>query len=166
MAKPLNISGDQVQPEDVKVCPECGAVTVPARACQEIFDEFLALEFSDPNFGVVHFLTVACFMIQHRRYSDEGLHWIAGKLRDHLEKGISVENIRRQANRDASRDNRRWKAGRASNERQLPVIDWRMRICDVNFPSGDATIYCEEITHWARLTLEDMQCWLTEDCES
>ncbi|QYR19267.1 hypothetical protein KZ483_15075 [Paenibacillus sp. sptzw28] len=32
----------------------------------------LALEFSDPGYGRVHFLTVACFIIQHNRYMTKG----------------------------------------------------------------------------------------------
>lgn len=157
-----NLSGSQVEDEGGNPCAECGAAVAPGRTCQEIFDEFLALEFSDPNFGAVHFLTVACFLIQHRRYSDEGLHWIAGKLRDYLDSGISAEEIRRLANREASQETRHWKIGRASHERQLPTIDWRMRICDVKFAPGEASGYCQEISQWARLTLEDMQAWLMQ----
>ena len=58
-------------------CAECGAIIDQEESCQEIFDRFLVLEFSDPEYGAVHFLTVACFMIQHRRYSDAALGWIA-----------------------------------------------------------------------------------------
>lgn len=37
----------------------------------EIFNACLAREYSDPGYGQVHLLTVACYMIQHGRYSDE-----------------------------------------------------------------------------------------------
>jgi hypothetical protein len=69
-------------------CSECGAVLQDESSCQEIFDSFLALEFEDPAYGEVHFLTVACFMIQHQRYSDEALAWIAQSLRAYLEEGV------------------------------------------------------------------------------
>ena len=53
-------------------CTECGAA-LDETTCQSIFDSFLVLEFSEAAYGAVHMLTVACFMIQYRRYSDEGL---------------------------------------------------------------------------------------------
>jgi hypothetical protein len=43
-------------------CPECSATD---SLCKTRFDEFLALEFSDAGYGVVHHLTVAAFMVQH-----------------------------------------------------------------------------------------------------
>ncbi len=55
------------------ICPVCGAVLPEGSTCQSIFDEFLNLEYTDPAYGQVHYLTVTCFMIQHERYSDEAL---------------------------------------------------------------------------------------------
>ena len=54
-----------------KICPLCGAKWKNSLTCQEMFDEFLALEFSDAAYGKVHLLTVTCFMTQHQRYSDQ-----------------------------------------------------------------------------------------------
>jgi hypothetical protein len=56
-------------------CAECGAVLPEGETCQTIFESFMALEFSDLAYGEVHFLTVACYMIQHGRYGDEVLAW-------------------------------------------------------------------------------------------
>lgn len=61
---------------NANTCPECGATWLEDSTCQSVFDEFLVLEYSDPAYGEVHFLTVVCFMIQHGRYSDEALVWI------------------------------------------------------------------------------------------
>jgi hypothetical protein len=54
-------------------CPDCGATWDADRTCQSVFDEFLVLEFADAGYGAMHMLTVACYMIQHGRYSDAGL---------------------------------------------------------------------------------------------
>jgi hypothetical protein len=45
-------------------CPECGSRLNDGITCQSILESFLALEFSDPAYGAVHFLTASCFMIQ------------------------------------------------------------------------------------------------------
>lgn len=40
-------------------CPQCGALCLPR------FNEFLALEFSDPGYGAAHNLTVTASIVQH-----------------------------------------------------------------------------------------------------
>ncbi len=137
-------------------CLECGAILSEETSCQEIFDQFLVLEFSDPAYGAVHFLTVACFMIQHGRYSDEGLAWIAEKLRDYLEKGVSAEQIRRQAAWDAGPSRRSWKVMRPASAPPLPKIAWSMTIADVARQYRDAESYCKLIRQWAKATVGEM----------
>jgi hypothetical protein len=62
-----------------ETCPNCGAHYKNNLNCQSVFNEFLALEFTDPDYGVVHMLTVVCYMIQHGQYTDEALVWIDKK---------------------------------------------------------------------------------------
>ena len=58
------------------VCPECGAKSTPEISCQTIFDECLIKEFTEPDFGAVHHLTVAAYMLQHSsKLSREG--WLS-----------------------------------------------------------------------------------------
>ena len=143
-------------------CPECGARQRDGKNCQTIFDEFLAWEFSDPAFGAVHMLTVACFMIQHRRYSNDGLAWIAQKLRETLEQGVSPAEIRRQVTREVGQAQRGWKVTRQPGEPPLPRIAWSMTIADVDAgcraASGapDPARYRDLIHQWARVTLSEM----------
>jgi hypothetical protein len=143
-------------------CPECGAVLRDEGGCQSIFDSLLVLEFTDPGYGEVHFLTVACFMVQHGRYSDAGLSWIQGKLRDVLERGVTAGQIRRQANREADQRTRTWKVTRQPGERPLPKIAWSMTIADVASDHHTLTEippaarYRELVTEWARVTLAEM----------
>ena len=140
-------------------CPECGAA-LDETTCQSIFDSFLALEFSDPAYGAVHMLTVACFMIQHMRYSDEGLVWIEKKLRDVLVNEVPVDEIRREAGRETGQGKRTWKVTRQPGERALPKIAWSMTIADVSANTRDATTYCQMVTRWAMVTLAEMRPWI------
>jgi hypothetical protein len=141
----------------MQICQECGASLHDASDCQTIFDSLLVLEFSNPAFGEVHMLTVACFMIQHGRYSDEGLIWIEKQLRAYLEAGISPLHIRRQAAREVSQTVRNWKISRQPGARELPKINWSMHIADVSAKYQDAATYCELVRQWARITLAEMK---------
>jgi hypothetical protein len=139
------------------LCPECGAVFNEDGNCQAIFDSMLVLEFSDPGYGAVHFLTVACFMIQHGRYSDEGFTWIEQKLRANLEEGITADEIRRQAGKDADQSKRNWKVTRQPGARPLPKIAWSITIADAVAHKQDSQIYCEWVKKWAGATLLEMR---------
>jgi hypothetical protein len=144
-------------------CPECGAHYTNESTCQAVFDTFLVLEFTEAAFGSVHFLTVACFMIQHGRYSDEGLKWIERQLRAHLEEQVPVEEIRRRAQREADQASRRWKVNRQPDEPPPPQVAWSMTIADVaagyldEHGQPDAGRYCQLIRQWARTTLNEMR---------
>lgn len=156
-------TGEDFSADPIDICPECGALWKERRNCQQIFDEFLVLEFANPEFGEVHFLTVACYMIQHRRYGRQAMNWIEGKLRDNLERGISPDEIRRQAVKDAAQDNRDWKVQRQAGEEELPPLEWSKRITDIVCPMDDPARYREEITSWAEATLAEMEGWRDEN---
>jgi len=142
-------------------CPDCGAALPEGATCQSIFDEFLVLEFTDAGYGTVHMLTVACFMVQHGRYSDAGLRWIERQLSAYLEEGMTTEQIRRQAARETGQDKRSWKVTRQPDEPPLPRIAWSLTIADVAANYHDAESYRQWITRWAQATLTEMKPWLT-----
>lgn len=139
------------------ICPECEAALQNGVTCQSIFDDFLVLEFTDPEYGAVHFLTVACFMIQHGRYSDEGLIWIEKRLRDHLEKGVPVDQIRRQAAGEANQSIRKWNIIRRPGDSPQMKIAWTMTIGDVASKYHDAASYRAFIQQWGRSILAEMK---------
>lgn len=144
-------------------CPECGAVyDDQVTSCQDIFDQFLVLEFTDPAYGAVHFLTVACFMVQHGRYSDAGMAWIEQKLRKHLEEGMPVAEIRQEASGEADQSRRGWKVTRPPDARPLPKVAWSMTIADVARNYHNAEEYQEQIKQWARVTLAEMRPFLAK----
>jgi hypothetical protein len=122
----------------------------------------MALEFSDPAYGAVHFLTVACFMILHRRYSDEGLSWIQSALRACLDEGIKGHELSRRAASALGQTTRTWKVLRQPGAPPLPDIAWDVTIADVSASAHDAALYREHVTRWARRTLEQMSAYQLE----
>jgi Family of unknown function (DUF5946) len=144
-------------------CPECGALLGEGETCQSIFESFLALEYSDPGYGKVHFLTVACFMIQHGRYSDDALVWIAEKLLLNLEEGVPAEKIRRRAAKETEQSGRSWKVNRSPDAPPLPKIVWSMTIADVAARYRDTESYCELMIDWACSTLREMKPFLVRN---
>lgn len=147
-------------------CPECGAVLSKDSSCQTIFDSFLVLEFTVPGYGDVHFLTVACFMIQHGRYSDEALIWVEKRLRANLEDGISAEQIRKQASNETDQSNRTWKITRQPGALFLPKIAWSMTIANIASSYLDSKSYCDLVKQLARSLLAEMKPLLPYSLEA
>jgi hypothetical protein len=138
------------------ICPECGAALPNGSTCQEIFDSFLALEFENPEYGAVHFFTVACFFIQHNRYSDEALQWMRGMLREALSAGWTGTQIERTAAASVQNTNRRWKILRNPASAPAPKIDWSITIADVARQAGDAAEYRKWVKQWAETVLQEL----------
>lgn len=133
-------------------CAECGAVLAERSSCQTIFEEFLSLEYTNPAYGQVHFLTVACFMIQHGRYSDAALTWIQSMLRAALDEQLTAQGMD-----DATRS---WKVTRQADARPLPHVAWSTTIADVAQRMQDPEKYCDQVKQWAQATLQQMAALL------
>lgn len=138
-------------------CPKCGAIYFNDLTCESVFNEFLALEFTNPAYGAVHLLTVSCYMIQHGQYTDEALAWVEQRLDDFLEKGIPIQRIREQAARTVSQDKRDWQVTRREGNPPQMIIPWSMTILDVAKQYHDAESYRKLVEQWARVTVKEMQ---------
>lgn len=141
-------------------CAECGAVLPEGKNCQALFGECLSFEYTNESYGQVHFLTVACFMIQHGRYSDEALAWIQPMLRVYLEGQLTAQQIRLQAAMDID-PIRQWKVTRQADALPLPRIAWTMTIADVTQNLQSPERYCEKVKQWARATLQQVEAAYT-----
>ena len=132
-------------------CPECGA---PHISCKTRFDEFLVLEFTDADYGAVHHLTVAAYMLQHSsKLTREGWLHMRGLLHEFLLENKPPKFIRKQ-NRDLVDSGKR--KFKIKSKDGLPVINkskWEKTILDVR--TENAEVYCADITAWARAVLED-----------
>ncbi len=136
-------------------CSICGAKSNSGETCEELFHQFLTLEFADPEYGQVHFLTVACYMVQHHGYSDEGLVWIRDQLRAFLEQGATTGQLRGNAlNWRAEAPD--VKVKRQPGSRPLPNVAWRVTAVDVAAVMEDPQAYCQAVTRWGECVLDQM----------
>ncbi len=131
--------------------PECGAAD---SLCQPRFDEFLVLEFTDPDYGAVHHLTVATYMLQHSsKMTREGWLYERELLREFLIENKPPSFIRKQ-NKDVVDSGKR--TFKFKSEDGVPVINkstWTKTILDVRAENAGA--YCEDVNSWARSALEE-----------
>lgn len=135
-------------------CPECGA---PDALCQARFDEFLALEFSDPGgYGSVHNLTVAAYMLQHSsRLTREGWVYERELLREFLVENKSPPLVRQQKRNGVDSGKRQFKIKSRTGQRIIEKSEWTKTILDVR--AENAEIYCTDVTEWAKSALEDAE---------
>jgi Family of unknown function (DUF5946) len=143
-----------------EICSVCGAVLPEGSTCQSIFDEFLSLEFTDPAYGEVHYLTVTSFMIQHERYSEEALIWTKATLRAYFDEHLTAYQLRQRAAQATNRATRTWKVTRRADALLLPKVAWTMTIVDVAQSIQDPEKYCEQVRRWAGATLQQMEALL------
>ena len=133
------------------ICPECGA---PGGACEARYHECLVKEFSDADYGTVHHLTVAAYMLQHSsKLSREG--WLETRqlLRAFLDENKGPAEIRRQNSLKVDSGHRQWKIASSDN---LPVIHgatWTKTVLDVRLENAET--YRADVTAWARAALVD-----------
>ena len=129
-------------------CAECGAVWPDDRTCETVYQECLVLEFSDPGYGAVHFLTVATFMLQHGRYSAAALAWVVPALRAYLAGETDVAGLRRSA-RALTHGTRAWKVARQSGEPPQRPVAWDHTLAEVAPHTVSAEAYGAAVTAWA-----------------
>jgi hypothetical protein len=135
------------------ICLDCGA---PENACETRFHEFLIKEFEDAGYGAVHHLTVATYMLQHSsKLTREG--WLHERelLREFLVENKPPTFVRKQNKDLVDSGKRKFKI---KSKTGLPVINkttWTNTILDVR--TENAEFYCEDVTAWARSTLEESE---------
>jgi hypothetical protein len=134
-------------------CPGCGAA---GDLCKSRFDEFLVLEFTDADYGTVHHLTVAAYMLQHSsKLIREGWIYERELLREFLVENKPPSFIRKQ-NKDLVDSGRR--KFKITSRDGLPVIHkstWTKTILYVR--TENAEVYCADVTAWARSVLDEAQ---------
>ena len=113
----------------------------------------MALEFTDPRYGRVHFLTVVSYMVQHEGYSDKLYAWAQSALRSYLEEGRDTAFIRQVA---AEGPGTAKGIRRPADAPPLPRVAWTMTIADVAAQMRDAETYCKLMEQWGRTVLKEM----------
>jgi hypothetical protein len=113
-------------------CAECGAPLVDGLTCWEQLGAVLAWEAHDPELLGEHFLTVACYNLQHpAQFTEEALAGLRAALIDHLDSGVAVEELRRRAARVFDGPKRVLKR---EAERRPVLRRWPLTIADVYIP--------------------------------
>jgi hypothetical protein len=134
-------------------CPECDALETLCKPC---FDEFLILEFTDADYGVVHHLTVTAYMLQHSsKLTCEGWLYERELLREFLVENKPPEFIRKQIRDLVDSGKRKFKI---ASKDGLPVINkptWTKTILNVR--AENTEIYCADVITWAKSVLEDAE---------
>jgi hypothetical protein len=147
-------AGRAALPPDLEMnCPECGA---PDSACATRFDECLVLEFSDADYGAVHHLTVATYMLQHSsKLTREG--WLHERelLREFLIENKPPAFIRKQNKDKVDSGKRDFKIKSKTGQRIIGKSTWTKTILDVRTDS--AKTYCADVTAWARSALAEVE---------
>lgn len=134
-------------------CPECGAAD---DLCKSRFDEFLALEFSDLEYGAVHNLTVATYMLQHSsKLSREGWSHERDLLREFIVEKKSPSVIRQQVKHSLDSGKRAFKFKSKDGKPVISKTAWTKTILDVR--AENAEVYCADVIAWARSALEESQ---------
>lgn len=134
-------------------CDECGAQPRDGMACRQQWDELLALEFTDPRAGSVHFLTVACYQLQHPasfRLTAEARRWLEDALRDVVMHGQPAMAVRDTLQR-AYDGHRRV---RDTATAPAPRVRWSATVADVGV--GDPERHAARVRAWAVSVLSDL----------
>lgn len=127
-------------------CAECGAASDAGLSCSERLGILIAWEQQDPDLLDVHFLTVASYNLQHpAQFTDAAIAGLRQAFIDRLDRGISIEAIRRRASAATEGSTR---VLRRESERRPVRRAWTVTIADVCIaeqPAGAA----DRVRRWA-----------------
>jgi hypothetical protein len=136
-------------------CPDCGAEFATGEQCRERFDLCLAKELEHPaTYGLVHHLTVICYMLQHQGYSRLG--WLEARelLVKFIRQGQTPAGVRRQNRQRLDSRRRTWSVTRGEKF-SIAGESWSRTIADVRL--DNAEVYQTDVTLWARAVLADTE---------
>jgi hypothetical protein len=135
-------------------CPECGAPVTEKYSCTEHFHRFLILEFSDPEYGAVHHLTVAAYMLQHpSRLSRRGWQEMRDLLSRFLDEGITPQAMPADLRAEVDSGQRTWSLVKGPRTELPEGFTWTLTILSVD--ESGAAQYRLGIERWARQALDD-----------
>jgi hypothetical protein len=137
------------------ICPDCGAGMKDDLTCQEMYDELLAREFSDPACGKVHHLTVLCYDIQHPgSFSQESLDWSISALTAAVQEQLGGDDLLR-VNRKRLAEEKGAAILRKDGSLSEVLRDhWTMTVADVYAASPEG--HADRVRAWARVIVGDL----------
>jgi hypothetical protein len=135
-------------------CDECGGHPRDGSTCRQQWDALLALEFSDHRAAAVHFLTVACYQLQHPTsfaLTDGGRWSLQKAVRDVVVHGRPVASVR-DAMQQAYDGSRRVRGMAAT---PTPTVRWSTTVADVGPP--DPERHVGRVQAWAESVVADLE---------
>jgi len=137
-------------------CPECGANFDETESCYDRFGVLLEREFTDPEFGRVHHLTVPAYMLQHpSRLSFKGWIEMRRLLHRFVIDGLLPEHVRQQNKRLIDSGKRDWRIKADGTTFNVSGVVWSGTIIDIRL--DDANQYQADIERWAWSVLSDTE---------
>ena len=135
-------------------CPECGAPHSGDMTCWDLLGAILAWEWQDQDLAAEHFLTVATYNLQHpAQFTDAALAGLRDAFIDYLDRGITVDEIRRRVGRISEGSERVLKDDADQQKVRRP---WPMTVADVyaaDQPDGAA----QRVRVWAASTRQELR---------
>ncbi len=114
--------------------------------CWEQLGAILGWESQDPELSAEHFLTVACYNLQHpAQFADEAIAGLRVSFIERLDKGIPVAEIRRRTARAYAGKKRVLKP---EAERHPILRRWSKTIADVYIPDKPEGA-AQRVREWA-----------------
>lgn len=120
-------------------CRHCGV-----DQCEAKFHDCLARDYTDPDYGAVHHLTVSAYMLQHNAYADEMSGPMASFVLNHLDEPPSEQTKRDIRGRT---NGAQQVARRGPAPPICPPNGWSLTIADVDVETGDG--YRATVRAWA-----------------
>jgi hypothetical protein len=134
--------------KDLAVCPECGASKVTGYTCWDMLGQVIGWEYGDPELASEHFMTVACYNIQHpAQFKDEVISDLKQLLAEYLEKKMTVKQIREYV---SSRTEGKVKILKEKNEVTPVLKKWEMTIADI-YTDPKPENPAEKVRQWGNL---------------
>lgn len=134
-------------------CLECGASTQDGMNCWEQLGGILAWEAHDTELAAEHFLTVACYNLQHpAQFTDEAMDALRAGFKARMDEGVSTGQLRRQMSNQFEGSKRVLKR---ESEQQPVLRQWRMTIANVYLP-GHPEGAAERVRQWAKMIRQEL----------
>ncbi len=114
--------------------------------CWEQLGAILGWESQDPELSAQHFLTVACYNLQHpAQFADEAIEGLRVSFVEHLDKDLPVAEIRR---RNAKAYQGKKRVLKPEAERHPVLRHWSKTIVDVYIPDRPEGA-AQRVREWA-----------------
>lgn len=130
-------------------CPICGADWRTGMTCEDAYHILIAREFVDPLAGMVHHLTVLCYMIQHDQYTQSAYDWARASLEKIILQNLTTDELRLSARSFA----RQKQTGIVRNPNTPSVVRpktaWTMTVVDAA-QATDSKEHVALVKSWAR----------------